>query len=123
MDTMIILYYIIGALAVASVTFTISVTSIMEPFRRIVSKIHEKAEELIHCPWCVSFWVLLVLLLTWDIPYVPITNIILLDFFITLFAMYAIVGLVHYVLLRAYAPVAKAEMLRRLEKLQHSNND
>tara|TARA_R110000851_G_scaffold87648_1_gene191051 strand:- start:18493 stop:18876 length:384 start_codon:yes stop_codon:yes gene_type:complete len=98
-------YYLFGSMVAASITFTICVTSVFKSFRELVSRIHPKIEELIHCPWCLGFWVLLTLLCMWDIKplYVHEHNSINLLF--TLFMMYTMMGVFHYVLLRAYKPV------------------
>jgi len=109
------------AFAVSGVTFTVSVTSIFSWLRELVSKIHPKFEELIFCPWCLSFWVTTVLLLfkNKDIDLLIITNNIVVNFFITVFAVMTVSGLIHFVLLRAYEPVAKAMAQRFIDKLRN----
>lgn len=95
------------ALAVSSISFTVTVAGIFSPFREWVSKFHSKLEELIFCPYCFSHYVALFLLLIMPGEYS------LYEFIITYFAIIAISGLVHYVLLRAYEPVAKTMMFRK----------
>jgi hypothetical protein len=45
-----------------------------------------------------------------------------LDFFVGIFAIMGLSGLFHYVLLRAYAPIAEAEMYRLKEKMIAKKN-
>lgn len=111
-----------GSFVIASITFTISITSIFKPFRELISKAHVKVEELIHCPWCMSFWALLILLLSWSVPNMQVTNSEVFNLLFTLFAMYTPVGLIHYVLLRAYKPVIKLMAMRNIEKVKRQLN-
>jgi accessory gene regulator protein AgrB len=100
------------SLCAASISFTITTTSMFKWFRELVSPIHKKVEELVHCPWCLSHWTVLIILLSsgWhDSVY---------DFLFTLFACTTICGLIHYVLLRAYEPVAKEMARRHIDKMQ-----
>lgn len=92
---------VIIALAVSAITFTVTTTSIFSWVREQVSRIHPKIEELIHCPWCLSFYV--TLCWTRNVTFV--------------FAIMTISGLCHYVLLRAYEPVQQASARRELEKI------
>lgn len=110
---------LILALCVSSASFTITTTSIFKEVRECVSNIHHKFEELIHCPWCLSHWITFVLLLmTWD--WVQITNWAFVNFLLTTFAITCLSGLFHFVLLRAYEPVAKAMVARQIEKMQRN---
>lgn len=121
-----LIYIPIMAFVVAAISFTISTTSMFKWLRELVSPIHHKIEELIHCPWCLAHWITFILL--WCIPssyiieVVPvIENSLVLrsfNFLFTTFAIIGLVGLLHYVLLRAYEPVAKAMAMRQLEKMQ-----
>lgn len=107
---------ILAALCVAGISFTITVTSIFKWFRELLSKIHPKIEELVHCPWCFSHYVGLIMLLVSDVNLVDVSIHTWFNFLVTWFAMIAINGLVHYVLVRAYEPVAKAMAARHIEK-------
>lgn len=51
-----LLNILLFGLAVASVTMTIAKSNVMEWFRGQVSKLGWWAEELIHCPYCLSHW-------------------------------------------------------------------
>jgi len=108
--------YLLGAMVVAAITFTICITSVFKGFRETLSLIHPKIEELVHCPWCLSFWGLLVLLLTWEVPIMVFFHVRFFDFMFTLFTMYTVVGMIHYVLLRAYKPVHEFMKGREKEK-------
>lgn len=84
--------------------------------RELVSPIHSKIEELIHCPWCLGHWIVFVIMLTANTPIISMTYVPVYDWLFTAFTVMAPVGLIHYVLLRAYEPVAKAMLQRKLDK-------
>lgn len=107
------------ALAVSSASFTISTTSIFKGFREKVSSYHHKLEELIHCPWCLSHWITFLLLIMHG-NWLSLTGGGLIDFLLTTFAITCISGLCHYVLLRAYEPVAKALVERQIQKIKEA---
>lgn len=106
------------AFSSASISFTISSTSLFKSIRERVSKLHPKMEELIHCPWCLNHYVVFITLLICDVGLIPFSNITLINFFVTSFVITAISGLIHYVLLRAYKPVAEALIIREIKKLE-----
>lgn len=110
--------YIALGLLCGAVTFTTSTTSIFKGVRELLSKIHPKVDELVHCPWCSNFWLSLIILTTSSWPLLNVFKYYYLDLFCTVFLVCAISGLLHYVLLRAYAPVAEAMMMRHREKEQ-----
>lgn len=103
-------------LACAGISFTVTVTSIFMPLREAVSKLHPKLEELIHCPWCLNHYV--------TFAVVAITQPEELErqglwaYFLICFAVIAASGVIHFVLLRAYEPVSRAMLQRKLDKLQ-----
>jgi hypothetical protein len=102
--------------AVSSASFTITFTSMFKWFREWVSPWHHKIEELVHCPWCFSHWVtFLVLGIVGD--WFNFSGIGFVDFLLTSFAITLFSGLGHYVILRAYEPVAKAMAARTIQKL------
>lgn len=105
------------ALCVAAISFTITTTSMFKWLREPVANIHPKLEELIFCPWCLGHWITFVILLTSNTPLIIVTNVVFYNFMVTAFVIIAVAGLVHYVLLRSYEPVAKLMMNRQLEKL------
>jgi len=107
-------------LAVSALTFTICVTSIFSWLRELISKIHPKLEELIFCPWCLSFWLTTCLLLfrDKDVKLLIITNYLVINFLLTVFSIMTISGIIHFVLLRAYEPIAKTMAQRMLNKLK-----
>ena len=114
---------LIIALCVAAISFTISTTSMFKWLRELVSPIHYKIEELIHCPYCLSHWITFIILLIvpnhilkiWESQGI-IVNIF--NYLFTSFSVIGIVGMIHYILLRSYEPVAKAMMYRHKEKVQ-----
>lgn len=100
------------AFASAAISFTITTTSIFKWLRELVSPVHHKFEELIHCPWCLSHYITLF----WMLIYLRHLSFML--FILTWFAIQGIIGLLHYVYLRTYEPVAKAMAQRLIEKLR-----
>jgi hypothetical protein len=106
------------ALAVGSSSFTVTFTGIFKGIREMVSEIHPKLEELIHCPWCFSHWVTFLFLFLTSYTY-KFTDCWLANFALTTFAITAISGIIHYVLLRAYEPVAKAMVQRHIDKMKN----
>src|SRR5690606_8219476 len=80
------------SLVVASVSFTITVTSIFKWLRELVSSIHPKLEELIHCPYCLSHYIAAFVIWFTDFYY-PLTNSLLVNFLLTLFAIVAIASI------------------------------
>lgn len=105
------------AFCVAAITFTVAMTSIFKPFRERLSSIHEKIEELVHCPWCLSHWVAMILLLTSDIDLIIVSHHYVYNLLFTWFAVIGVVGVFHYVLLRAYAPALDAAVDRNMEQM------
>lgn len=114
--------FVVIALAVSSVSFTVTFTSLFKGFRDHVSTFHYKVEELVHCPWCFSHWVSFALVPLSGSVY-SFTEYFFLNFLLSVFAVTALSGLLHHVLLRAYEPVAKASLQRKLEKMKNSSND
>lgn len=123
----IFIYVLYMGIAVGVITFTIAVTSIFAPVRELVAKIHPKVEELIFCPFCLSFYVgvFIVAMSGIIIPFGPdkiSMNYTALDMIysllVTVFVVMGFSGLVHYVLLRAYEPVMKNMAMRKIEKLR-----
>lgn len=105
-------------LVIASISYTIAWTGIFEPVREVLGRIHPKVDSLLHCPYCLSHWVAAAVLGVlgpeyWLIGY----NVV--SFLITVFAATGFSGLAHFVMLRAYEPVAKREVTRTLERLRN----
>lgn len=117
----IIVYIILVALCAASISYTISYTSIFLGFREWISKFHHKLEELIHCPYCLCHYVILTIMFTTnDISskLVPITNNIVYNFLFTWFCIVCITSLLHCVMLIAYRPVMQYMTDRKIAKIQ-----
>lgn len=119
--------FIIVSFACAAISFTISWTSIFRSFRELVSRIHPKVDELVHCPWCVNHYVVLLFLLfsgfkkaflTYELIGMSLANLV-----ITWFAVVGLGGVIHFVLLRAYEPVAKQLVQRQLDKLRKKDEE
>lgn len=110
------------ALCSATISFTITTTSMFTWFREGVSKLGvNKLEELVFCPWCFSHYVTLIILLTSkNVSTLNVTTGKFYNFMFTWFAIQAVIGLLHYVLLRAYEPVAKQMAYRHQKKQKES---
>lgn len=108
-------YVLYFAFGIAALSFTISITGVFGWLRNLLSKMGKGVEELIHCPFCVAFWLTVGLGL--GIPeIVPrIVSIFIVDFPIWVMAILGIVGILHYPLLRTYEPIGKLR-LERLKK-------
>ena len=122
----IIVYIILVALCAASISYTISYTSIFLGFREWVSKFHHKLEELIHCPYCLCHYIILTIMFTTnDISskLVPITNNIVYDFLFTWFCIVCVTSLLHCVMLIAYRPVMKYMTDRKIAKIQQRKRE
>ena len=109
------------ALCAACISYTICCTSIFKSMREWLSKFHPKLEELIHCPYCFSHYVILTIMLTTEnigSHLVVVSNYLIYDFIFTWFCIVCITSLLHYVMLRTYKPVIDYMVNRELEKLQ-----
>ena len=121
-----VVYIVLVALCAASISYTISYTSIFLGFREWVSKFHHKLEELIHCPYCLCHYVILTIMFTTnDISskLVPITNNIVYNFLFTWFCIVCITSLLHCVMLIAYRPVMQYMTDRKIAKIQQRNRE
>lgn len=122
----ILVYIILVALCAASISYTISYTSIFLGFREWISKFHHKLEELIHCPYCLCHYIILTIMFTTnDISskLVPITNNIVYNFLFTWFCIVCITSLLHCVMLIAYHPVMKYMTDRKIAKIQQRKRE
>ena len=116
-----VVYIILVALCAASISYTISYTSIFLGFREWISKFHHKLEELIHCPYCLCHYVILTIMFTTnDISskLVPIANNIVYNFLFTWFCIVCVTSLLHCVMLIAYRPVMQYMKDRKIAKIQ-----
>ena len=121
-----VVYIVLVALCAASISYTISYTSIFLGFREWISKFHHKLEELIHCPYCLCHYVILTIMFTTnDISskLVPITNNIIYNFLFTWFCIVCVTSLLHCVMLIAYRPVMKYMTDRKIAKIQQRKRE
>ncbi len=114
MEKIIILSFI-----VLSISFTITVTSIFKWLRELISSIHPKLEELIHCPYCLSHYITILLLIICNYRYL-FTKYIVVNYILTTFCIVGIVSVLHYIVLRAYEPIAKQMMQRHIDKMNEN---
>ena len=122
----IIIYIILVALCAASISYTISYTSIFLGFREWISKFHHKLEELIHCPYCLCHYVILTIMFTTnDISskLVPITNNIVYNFLFTWFCIVCVTSLLHCVMLIAYRPIMQYMTDRKIAQIKQRKNE
>ena len=116
-----VVYIVLVALCAASISYTISYTSIFLGFREWISKFHHKLEELIHCPYCLCHYIILTIMFTTnDISskLVPIANNIVYDFLFTWFCIVCVTSLLHCIMLIAYRPVIQYMTDRKIAKIQ-----
>jgi len=113
-----LLYCFVVALCACSISFTITTTSMFMWLRELISKIHHKLEELIHCPWCLGHYVVLTIMLCTKSTLLNVSDFVIFNFLFTWFTIITLMGFGHYILLRAYAPVAEAMMAREFQKLK-----
>ena len=121
-----VVYIILVALCAASISYTISYTSIFLGFREWISKFHHKLEELIHCPYCLCHYVILTIMFTTnDISskLVPITNNIVYNFLFTWFCIVCVTSLLHCVMLIAYRPVIQYMTDRKIAKIKQRKKE
>jgi len=87
---------ILLALAVSSISVTITKSNAMEWLRQLVSKLGRWPEELIHCPYCLSHWIAAagVLLMAEG----TLFQILLTIMAVVTLATYASIGIVYYFL-------------------------
>ena len=122
----IIAYIILVALCAASISYTISYTSIFLGFREWISKFHHKLEELIHCPYCLCHYVILTIMFTTNnisSKLVPITNNIVYNFLFTWFCIVCVTSLLHCVMLIAYRPVIQYMTDRKIAKIKQRKKE
>ena len=98
-------YILTVAICAACISYTICCTSIFFWLRELVSPIHHKIDELIHCPYCLSHYIVLIIMLLSDNP--PLCP---------LFVIVGIIALLHYIMVRTYKPVAEYMVDRQLAK-------
>lgn len=106
----------ITALCAAGISFTVTWTSIFEPVRGVIGKLHPKLEELINCPWCFCHYVVFAILLLTKLEYVQAFKYQWANFFFTSFAVICVCGVLHWVLLRAYEPVMQKKIDEQMSK-------
>ena len=122
----IIVYIILVALCAASISYTISYTSIFLGFREWISKFHHKLEELIHCPYCLCHYIILTIMFTTNnisSKLVPIANNIVYDFLFTWFCIVCVTSLLHCVMLIAYRPVIQYMTDRKIAKIKQRKKE
>lgn len=87
---------IILALAVSSVSMTVTTSNAMEWLRSLVSKLGRRFEALIHCPYCLSHWLSAIVTLAWVKG--PVSELIVTGFAIITIASLASLGITHFFL-------------------------
>lgn len=104
------------ALATASMSYTITQTSIFKGLRELISKINPFFEDLVHCPWCLGHYISLVWLFIFHKQIIFYDVNVILHFIFDWFVVMGIVGLLLYILLRALAPIAESLLKRQLDR-------
>ena len=114
-----IIYILAIALCSASISYTISMAGIFKWLREWIDKVFpEKISELVHCPYCLAHYIILCIMLTTHINsyLIPISSYVLYNFLFTWFVIVCLVSLLHFVMVRTYAPVAILETYRLTKK-------
>lgn len=103
-----LLEILLFGLAVASITMTIAKSNVMEWLRTLVSKLGWWAEELIHCPYCLSHWFSLGLV-WWEFGMLPPVS-----FLLTVFGTITVASL---------ASLGIAQLFLALDEIDHPEDD
>jgi len=103
--------YLMFVSAIASVTYTISITRIFEAVRNKFEKSSSFAGHLIKCPYCLSHYI--------TILFFIISPSIKFDI-ITYFGTIGIVSIFHFIMIRAYEPLMKSKAIEDLLKKKSS---
>jgi hypothetical protein len=115
-----IIYILVVSLCAASISYTISMAGIFKWLRTWIERIFpEKIVELVHCPYCLAHYIILCIMLTTTNVsnyLIPVSCFVVYNFLFTWFVIVCLVSLLHFVMLRAYAPVAILETHRLLKK-------
>ena len=108
--------FIFICFCIASISYTITATSIFKWFRELVSPFHSKIEDLVHCPYCLGHYVAIFVLLITKYR-IECSNIEFVNFMFTWFSVMGCVACMHFIMTRAYEPIARAMTSRKLEQL------
>ena len=112
------LIYILVAACAASISFTVTMSGMFESMREWIYNKNEFFGQLITCPYCFGHYVVLVMLLTSNIPLLQVSSMDLYNALFTWFALMGIVALLHKVIITAYEPVMLLKAKRHVEKLK-----
>lgn len=113
-------YILIISLCSASISYTVSCAGIFEGLRKVVTKWGKWFEDLIHCPYCFGHYVTLAILgLTYTRNswlFNLLTGWPVVDFILMWFICVCMMSLLHFVMVRAYKPVAESETIRKMKE-------
>jgi len=70
---------LLAGLALASITMTISKTHIMQRVRDTVARLGPWAEDLIHCPYCLSHWFAFIIV-GYEFGFFPLDRFFIMSF-------------------------------------------
>lgn len=111
-------YLFVISLIAASISYTVCCAGIFEKLRNWVTKWGHWFEDLIHCPYCFGHYVTLALIaITYNRNYdlfALFTGNRIIDFILMWFACVCIMSIWHFIMVRAYKPVAESETLRKV---------
>jgi hypothetical protein len=93
MSSKLLLEMIFIALAVASISMTITKSNIMEKLRVLISKGGSWMKELIHCPYCLCHWLTAGIVCTFYWEIYPFSMLILMIFGIITLACFGSLGI------------------------------
>jgi len=87
------------AMAVASISMTITKSSLFSGFREKTSKIGKLFRELFNCPYCLSHWIAIIGVLTFFGKTHSILDLVLMTFSTVTFSCFAMAGISYLFLL------------------------
>jgi len=82
------------ALAIASVSMTITKSNITGKLRALISKCGLWAKKLIHCPYCLSHWLAAVIICIFYWGVYPLSMLIIMIFTVITLACFGSLGIV-----------------------------
>lgn len=98
------------ALGAAGLSYIIACSAIMKPLRNQISKLGKMWEKFIHCPFCIGCWLAAIPIGIYAVKWWAVI--------IMFFGTISIMALLHFIMLRAYEPIAKLATLRKIQEHQ-----
>jgi len=95
--------HLIVGVAIAVISYTMTQTMIFEGWRNVVRSLKSPfLTKLVHCPWCLSHWILLAFYPLIEWPKLLEVNVVGFDHLLNYFAVLGISSVFHLVMFNAY---------------------